>query len=167
MPPSERHASSCDWALCGRSPPCSTPAVKTDFNCRSRPIADIRSFKIPTFQFPRSGPWCTAQHLCSNERALCGQSRLLLAQLLLTQHFLAVAAGFMLRCSLLHGSGHSMLSISVDFKPSFRRIMFKFTHRGLSGLARVQLVLTQKILAHAPSKFWRCRKSPRTGHETR
>lgn len=48
-------------------------------------------------------------------------------RLLLTQHFLAAAAHFMLRSSLSRGSGHSMLLMSVDFKPIFRRILHQLT----------------------------------------
>lgn len=52
---------------------------------------------------------------------------------MLTQHFLAVAADFMLRCGLRRGSGRSMLLISVDFKPRVRRIILSDTHREFSG----------------------------------
>jgi hypothetical protein len=40
-------------------------------------------------------------------------------------------------------------TISVDFRPIFRRVMFELTHRGQSGLLRVQLLLTQHLLAFA------------------
>jgi hypothetical protein len=43
------------------------------------------------------------------ERLQCGQTGLMHVRLLLTQHFLAVAAMFMLRCSLRRGSGRSKL----------------------------------------------------------
>lgn len=42
-----------------------------------------------------------------SERQLCGQTGLMHTRLLLTQHFLAVAASFLLRCGLPRGSGHS------------------------------------------------------------
>jgi hypothetical protein len=47
-----------------------------------------------------------------------GLSGFMHVRLLLTQHFLAVAADFLLRCGLRRGSGHSKLPISVDFKPT-------------------------------------------------
>ena len=68
---------------------------------------------------------------CALHRGLLsGLSGLMHLQLLLTQHLFAVAARFLLRCSLRRGSGHSMLPIPVDFTPSFRCILFKFTQRG-------------------------------------
>jgi len=42
------------------------------------------------------------------------------APLLLTQHLLAVAVRFLLRCSLRRGSGHSTAPFTVNFKPTFR-----------------------------------------------
>ena len=60
----------------------------------------------------------------------CGLSGLMHVQILLTQHLLAVAARFLLRCNLRRGSGHSMVPITVNFKPILRSILFKFTHCG-------------------------------------
>jgi hypothetical protein len=51
-------------------------------------------------------------------------------QLLLTQHFLAVPATSMLRCSLNHGNGHSTLQISADSIPALSRIVHEFTGNG-------------------------------------
>ncbi|OUS19681.1 hypothetical protein A9Q95_15660 [Rhodobacterales bacterium 59_46_T64] len=65
-----------------------------------------------------------------SERTRRGQSGLKHARLLLMQHFLAVAVDLMLRCSLSRGSGHSILSISVDFKPTFRRILQQLVECG-------------------------------------
>jgi hypothetical protein len=50
----------------------------------------------------------------------CGQSRLLHVQLLLTQHFFAVASSLSQRRSLCRQSGRSTLSILADSKPTFR-----------------------------------------------
>ena len=52
------------------------------------------------------------------------------ARLLLTQHFLAVAADFMLRCSPSRGSSHSLMPTSVDFRPTLRRILHELTEGG-------------------------------------
>ena len=60
----------------------------------------------------------------------CGLSGLSHARLLLTQHFLAVAADFMLRCSPRRGSGHSMIPTSVDFRPTLRHILHELTEGG-------------------------------------
>ena len=53
-----------------------------------------------------------------------GQTGLMQVQLLLTQHSFAFAASLSLHCSLGRGSGHSMVPITVNFKPTLRRIMF-------------------------------------------
>jgi hypothetical protein len=63
----------------------------------------------------------TALRCTPPELVECGLSGLMHVQLLLTQHFFAVEAGFLLRCGLRRGSGRSKLPISVDFKPTFRR----------------------------------------------
>jgi hypothetical protein len=47
----------------------------------------------------------------THQSLMCGQTGLMHLQLLLTQHFLAVAADFLLRCSLRRGSGRSKLQI--------------------------------------------------------
>ena len=83
---------------------------------------------------------CTFRHegrkpdlRCALHRGLlCGQSGLMHARLLLTQHFLAVAVDSMLRCSPSHGSGHSMIPMSVDFRPTLRRILHELTEGGRS-----------------------------------
>jgi hypothetical protein len=80
-------------------------------------------------------------------------SRLFHARLLLTQHFLAVAADFMLRCSPSRGSGHSIIPTSVDFRPTLRRILHELTEGGRNGLLQVQLMLTQQMLATASPSF--------------
>lgn len=59
-----------------------------------------------------------------------GLSGLMHARLLLTQHFLAVAADFMLRCSPSRGSSHSLMPTSVGFRPTLRRILHELTEGG-------------------------------------
>jgi hypothetical protein len=86
------------------------------------------------------------------------------ARPLLTQHFLAVAANLMLRCSLNRGSGHSMSSMSVDFKPTFRRVMFELTQRGQTGLLLAQRVQAQHFIAVAAELLLRCSLCRRNGH---
>lgn len=76
----------------------------------------------------------------------CGLSGLMHVRLLLTQHFLLIAADFMLRCSLRRGSGHSMLPMSVDFRPTFRRILNEPTECGLSGHLPMPPIQVQKPL---------------------
>jgi hypothetical protein len=98
------------------------------------------------------------------ELTVCGQSRLMHARPLLTQHFLAVAANLMLRCSLNRGSGHSMSSMSVDFKPTFRRILHQLTECGQTGLMQVQLLLTQHSFAFAASLSLHCSLGRGSGH---
>ena len=61
------------------------------------------------------------------EVRIAGQTGLMHSRLLLTQHFFAVAAVFMLRCSLRRGRGHSMLPTVMDFNRSIRRTKFEFT----------------------------------------
>ena len=51
-------------------------------------------------------------------------------QLLLTQHFLAVAADLILRCRPSRGSGHSVIPTSVDFRPTLRCNLNEFTDCG-------------------------------------
>jgi hypothetical protein len=55
-----------------------------------------------------------------HELVRCGQTRLLLVQLLLTQHFLACAAACILQRSGFHQTGHSMGARPVESKPSIR-----------------------------------------------
>lgn len=55
-----------------------------------------------------------------SEFTLCGLSGLVQVRLLLVGHFLAVAVDFLLRCNLRRGSRHSLLSIAVEFEPSFK-----------------------------------------------
>ena len=69
----------------------------------------------------------TLQHGAASEGLLRGQNGLMHVRQLLTQHFLAVAADFLLRCSLRRGSDRSMLSISVDFKLIFRRTLHELS----------------------------------------
>jgi hypothetical protein len=82
------------------------------------------------------------RHSLRPQNCLCGESTdrglsgLMQVQLLLVQHLLAVAVGFMLRCSPRRGSGHSMLPVSADSKLTFRRTMFEFTDCGQSGLSQ-------------------------------
>ncbi|SHF74587.1 hypothetical protein SAMN05444273_11135 [Litoreibacter ascidiaceicola] len=59
------------------------------------------------------------------------------ARLLLTQHFLAVAADFMLRCSPSRGSSHSLMPTSVDFRPTLRRILHELTEGGTEPTLRL------------------------------
>jgi hypothetical protein len=54
----------------------------------------------------------------SPEGPLCGLSGIMHVRLLLTQHFLAVAADFMQRCSLHRGSGRSKLQYRwIPYRP--------------------------------------------------
>ena len=77
--------------------------------------------------------WRIADVRCGLDKGLvCGLSGLMHVRLLLTQHFLAVAASFMLRCSLRRRSGHSKLTIWPYFKPGSHRNMVEFTRRGQS-----------------------------------
>ena len=69
---------------------------------------------------------------CNADAIHTGQSSLVQLRLLLTQHFLAVAVDSMLRCSPSHGSGHSMIPMSVDFRPTLRRILHELTEGGRS-----------------------------------
>lgn len=59
-----------------------------------------------------------------------GRSGLVHARLLLTQHFFAVAADLMLRCSPSRGSGHSVIPTSVDFRPSLQCSLNELTEGG-------------------------------------
>lgn len=59
-----------------------------------------------------------------------GQTRLLHLRLLLAQHFLAVAAVFLLRCGLRRGSRRSISPISVNLKPTFHCSLFKQSRSG-------------------------------------
>jgi hypothetical protein len=38
-------------------------------------------------------------------------------------------------------------TISVDFKPTFRRVMFELTHLGQTGLVQLRLLLIQQTFA--------------------
>jgi hypothetical protein len=90
-------------------------------------------------------------------------------QLLFTQHFLAVAARFLPRCSRRRGSGHSMVPITVNFKPTLRCILFKFTHRGRNGPMPSQQMLVHKIrndIRARSNEFSMMRRIPRSGHST-
>jgi hypothetical protein len=44
-------------------------------------------------------------------------------------------------------------TISVDFKPTFRRVMFELTHRGQTGPMQLQRLLTQHSFAVAAISF--------------
>jgi hypothetical protein len=103
------------------------------------------------------------------ETSVCGLSGLMQVRLLLLQHLLAVAVGFMLRCSPRRGSGHSMLPVSADSKLTFRRTMIEFTDCGLSGRMHVRLLLTQHFPAIAAGFLLRCgtcRQSSRSKPQT-
>jgi hypothetical protein len=63
----------------------------------------------------------------------CGRSGLMHVRLLLAQHFLAVAADLMLRCSPSRGSGHSVIPTSLDFRPTLRCNLNELTEGGRSG----------------------------------
>jgi hypothetical protein len=65
--------------------------------------------------------WRIADVRCGLDKGLvCGQTGLVQVQLMLTQH--------------LSWKRPFKATISVDFKPTFRRVMFELTHRGQTGL---------------------------------
>lgn len=74
---------------------------------------------------------------------------LMYVRLLLTQHFLEVAARFMLRCSPSRRSGHTMIPMSVDFRPTLRRIVHQLTEGGTKPPFDFFPLLTQHFLACA------------------
>ena len=86
-------------------------------SCRSRPPQDaaVRPAKAGTR---------ASSSIFVGQTLVCGQTGLMQVQLLLTQHSFAFAASLSLHCSLGRGSGHSMVPITVNFKPTLRRIMF-------------------------------------------
>jgi hypothetical protein len=67
------------------------------------------------------------------EFTVCGQTGLLLAQIMQMQHFIAVAVELLLRCSPCRGSGHSTLQISVHVKPTIRSAWANVCPCGLMG----------------------------------
>lgn len=97
------------------------------------PVCHLKQRPPKTTVFGRARKVCCA-----------GQNGLMHARLLLTQHFLAVAVDFMLRCSPRRGSGHSMIPTSVDFRTTLRRFLRELTEGEISGLAQGRLMLMQK-----------------------
>ena len=73
--------------------------------------------------------------------------------MLLTQHFLALAAGDTPRCGSCRQTGHSQAWFRPEPILYFRRSRVRQTRRGLSGLALSQLLLTQKTRAVAELVF--------------
>ncbi|MFT4707973.1 MAG: hypothetical protein ACI9PU_001817, partial [Ascidiaceihabitans sp.] len=61
----------------------------------------------------QSGHSLQLQNLRGGELTDCGQTGLLLAQRVQAQHFIAVAAELLLRCSLCRRNGHSAIQVSV------------------------------------------------------
>jgi hypothetical protein len=95
---------------------------------------------------------------------LCGQTGLLLALLLLTQHPVAGAARFMLHSSQGRQTGHSTRLDDVNSKLHFRCVVHELEGRGQTGLVQMRLLLTQHPSAVATTAKLEKLRRLRTGH---
>jgi hypothetical protein len=67
-----------------------------------------------------------------HEFTKCGQTSLLHVRLLLTQHFSHSGSKFRAAMQPASRKRPFKATISVDFRPTFRGVLFELTHRGLS-----------------------------------